>query len=332
MQKIGIIGAGSWGTALAQSMGIAGKDVLIWAREAEVVEAINTRHENTVFMPGVTLSENIKATDSLSQIAECAVILLVTPAQHVRATLSAIKGELAEGRPVVICAKGIEMETGHLMSQVAEEEAGNATYAILTGPTFAGEIARGLPSAVTIAAKDKDVAQEIRDTLASRTLRPYITDDLIGAQIGGALKNVVAIACGTIMGRGLGESARAALITRGLAEMARLTSAMGGNKETLMGMCGVGDLMLTCSSLQSRNYSLGVLLGEGKSLEEVMQARQGKAVTEGVHTAAALMVMAKKHAVDMPIASAVHRCVGLGESMDSVIEDMLDRPLRPEGQ
>jgi len=331
MEKIGIIGAGAWGTALAQSLASAGKDVMLWAREAEVVSAINQHHENKIFMPDVELDRKIRATDSLSQTVDCDAVLIVTPAQHVRATLAAIRGDVGQGKPVVICAKGIELESGDLMSQVAEQEIPDATIAILTGPTFASEIARGLPSAVTIAAKDKDVAQEIREGLASRTLRPYITDDLVGAQIGGALKNVVAIACGIIMGRGLGESARAALLTRGLAEMARLASAMGARKETLMGMCGVGDMVLTCSSLQSRNYSLGVALGEGKSLEEIMNQRQGKAVTEGVHTAKALMVMAKKHAVDMPVAEAVHRCVGEGNPLEDTIAEILDRPLRPEG-
>lgn len=331
MQKIGIIGAGAWGTALAQCLANGGHDVLIWAREPEVVESINARHINETFMPGITLNTAIGATDSLSKTAGCDTLLVVTPAQHVRGTLQSLKGDVAEHKPIVLCAKGIELETGLLMSQVAQEEVPNATIAILTGPTFASEIVRGLPSAVTIAAKDKDVAQEIREGLASKHLRPYITDDLIGAQIGGAVKNVIAIACGIVVGRGLGESARAALMTRGLAEMSRLASAMGGRKDTLMGMCGVGDLMLTCTSMQSRNYSLGVMLGEGKTLSDIMAQRQGKAVTEGVHTAAALMTMAKKHAVEMPIAEIIHRCVGLGEPLDACIEEMLDRPLRPEG-
>jgi glycerol-3-phosphate dehydrogenase (NAD(P)+) len=332
MQKIGIIGAGAWGTALAQCFANGGLEVLIWAREPEVVESVNERHENALFMPGIKLHHAIEATKSMSKMAGCDTLLVVTPAQHVRGTLQSLKGDLAQGKPVVICAKGIELETGLLMSQIAEEEVPNATIAILTGPTFASEIVRGLPSAVTIAAKDKDVAQEIREGLASKYLRPYVTDDLIGTQIGGAVKNVIAIACGIVIGRGLGESARAALMTRGLAEMARLAAAMGAKKETLMGMCGVGDLVLTCTSMQSRNYSLGVQLGQGKTLEDIMAERKGKAVTEGVHTAAALMTMAKKHAVEMPISEIVHRCVGEGVPLDQCIEEMLDRPLRPEVQ
>lgn len=330
MQKIGIIGAGAWGSALAQSLANSGRDVILWAREPEVVAAINENHENNVFLPGIPLNENIKATESLASVADCDTLLLVTPAQYVRSTLESLKGDIAEGKPVVICSKGIEMETGLLMTQVAEQEVPNATIAILTGPTFAREIAQGLPSAVTIAAHDKDVAQEIRDGLASRNLRPYVTDDLLGTQIGGAVKNVIAIACGVIMGRGLGESARAALLTRGLAEMARLASAMGAQKETLMGMCGVGDLMLTCSSAQSRNYSLGISLGEGQKLEDIMRERQGKAVTEGVHTAAALTVMAKKHAVEMPISNAVYKSLVEGVGIEETIEKMLDRPLGTE--
>lgn len=332
MQKIGIIGAGAWGTALAQAIiaggGDEGREVLMWAREPEVVSAINEQHENTLFLPGVKLNGRIRATESLSKTAHCDTILLVTPAQHVRSTLTALKGDMAEGKPVVICAKGIEMETGNLMTQVAAEVAPHATVAVLSGPTFAAEIARGLPCAVTIAAKDKDVAQEIREGLASKTLRPYITDDLLGTQVGGSVKNVIAIACGIIAGKDMGESAKAALMTRGLAEMARLTSAMGGKRETLMGMCGFGDMVLTCSSMQSRNFSLGVELAKGKTLADIMGER--KTVAEGVHTANALMVMAKKHAVEMPISEAVHACLADKMTVEQAIEDLLDRPLRPE--
>lgn len=330
MQKIGIIGAGSWGTALAQCLANAGREVLLWAREPSVVDAINADHENKNYLPGLELNHNIIATESLSDTTECDTILIVTPAQFVRHTLEALKGDIVKGKPLVICSKGIEIETGQLMSQVAEQEVPNATIAILTGPTFASEVARGLPCAMTIAATDKDVAQEIREGIGNKVLRPYITDDLLGAQIGGAVKNVIAIACGVIMGRDLGENARAALLTRGLAEMGRLATAMGAKKATLMGMCGVGDLMLTCSSMQSRNYSLGVELGQGKSLQDIMSERKGKAVTEGVHTAKALTVMARRHAVDMPIAEIVHQCLGEGLGVDEAIDIMLERPLKPE--
>lgn len=329
MNKIGVIGAGAWGTALAQSMAGAGREVIIWAREPEIVASINENHENTLFLPGVTLHKNIKATDSLTVAAQCDVLLITTPAQHVRTTLQSLKADVGDGKPFVICAKGIEIETGMLLSQVAKEVVPNGSFAILTGPTFASEIARGLPSAVTVACADKDVCQQLQEVLSSRTLRTYATDDVIGAQIGGAVKNVIAIACGVIQGRGMGESARAALVTRGLAEMSRLATAMGAKKETLMGQCGVGDLILTCSSMQSRNFSLGAALGEGKKLADILGARNS--VTEGVHTAKALVVMAKNNAVDMPIAAAVHACLSEEASIEETIEKMLDRPLRAEG-
>lgn len=327
MKKIAVIGAGAWGTALAQTMADSDREVLIWAREHEVVESINQRHENESFLKGVKLHPSVTATDSLSATADCDVLLIVTPAQHVRATLVSLKGAIADGgKPVVICAKGIELKTGHLLSQVADEEVPNAAIAVLTGPTFAGEIARGLPSAVTIAARDKDIAERVQDDVASKYLRPYLSDDLLGTQIGGAVKNVIAIAAGVVTGRGLGESARAALITRGLAEMARLASAMGAKRETLMGMCGVGDLMLTCSSMQSRNYSLGVQIGEGRSLKDILAERNS--VTEGVYTAEALTVMARKNAVDMPICEGVHKCLNEGVPVEQMIEAMLDRPIQ----
>lgn len=329
MNKIGIIGAGAWGTALAQSLAGAGREVVMWAREPETVSAINGKHENTLFLPGIKLHENIKATDSLTTAAQSDVLLITTPAQHVRATLQALKADVGDGKPFVICAKGIEIDSGLLMSQVAKEVVPTGSFAILTGPTFASEIAEGLPSAVTIACADKDVGQQLQEALSSRTLRTYLTDDMIGAQVGGAVKNVIAIACGVIQGLGMGESARAALVTRGLAEMSRLANAMGGKKETLMGQCGVGDLILTCSSQQSRNFSLGAALGKGEKLEDILAKRNS--VTEGVHTAKALVVMAKNNAVDMPIAFAINTCLSEGAPIGDMIEKMLDRPLRAEG-
>ncbi len=328
MQTIGVIGAGAWGSALAQILSKNGRSVTIWAREPEVVESINTKHENPVFLPGIPLDKNLKATESLSEVGESDILLVVTPAQHVRATLKSLKGSIVDGKPVVICSKGIEIDSGLLLTQVAEDVVPGATIAVLTGPTFAHEVAKGLPAAVTIATADKDVAQELQEALGVKRFRPYITDDVVGAQLGGAIKNVIAIACGVVYGRKLGESARAALLTRGVAEIARLGVAMGANKETLLGMCGIGDLMLTCSSMESRNFSLGAALGEGKPLEEILGPR--KEVTEGVHTAKATLDLAKKHAVDMPITEAVNKCVHLGISIDEAIEDMLNRPFSYE--
>jgi len=328
MQTIGIIGGGAWGTALAQSFANNGKNCVLWALEAEVVSSINTGHENKLYLPGIKLHGNIRATDDVSDAARTDAVLVVTPAQHLRKSLQALKTSIKSETPVIICAKGVEIESGLLLSQIAKEALPENPLAVLTGPTFAGEIARGLPSAVTLAMKDKETAEKIAGELSSRTLRLYASDDIIGAQVGGAVKNVMAIACGIIEGKKLGDSARAALVTRGLAEIARLTSALGGKRETLMGMCGVGDLILTCSSMQSRNFSLGAALGEGKTLAEILAARNS--VTEGVHTAKALAVMAKNNAVDMPIADAVNKILTEGANVDEMIARMLDRPVKTE--
>lgn len=327
MKRIGVIGAGSWGTALAQCLACVGKDVTLWAREPDVVLEINEKHENTVFLPGIPLNEDVIATESISMAAKSDVLLVVTPAQFVRQTLETLKGEINAGVPVVICSKGIELNSGLLMSQVAMEVDHNLPLAIMTGPTFASEVAKGLPAAVTISSANKDVAARIAEEFSSKSLRPYITDDLLGSQIGGAVKNVIAIASGVIMGKNFGENAKAALVTRGLAEMARLASAMGAKRETLMGMCGMGDLMLTCSSMQSRNFSLGMALGEGQKMEDIMRER-GAVVTEGVPTAAALMTMARKNAVEMPIAHGVNMMVNEGKTADEIIGSILERPLR----
>ncbi|MCB1532929.1 MAG: NAD(P)-dependent glycerol-3-phosphate dehydrogenase [Alphaproteobacteria bacterium] len=328
MKTIGVIGGGAWGTALAQVLTAGGRDVLLQAREAEVVESINTKHENTVFLPGITLHKNLKATELLSEVAQRDILLMVTPSQFLRATLDEMKNDIREDQPVVICSKGIELTTGLLLSQVAEQTVPQATIAILTGPTFASEVARGLPTAVTIAAKTKEIARSLQAELGVKNFRPYVTSDIIGTQLGGAIKNVIAIACGIVHGKKLGDSARAALLTRGVAEIARLGVSMGADKETLLGMCGIGDLMLTCSSMQSRNFSLGNALGEGKTLDEILGPR--KAVTEGVFTAESTLALAKNYAVDMPITEAVNKCLNEGVSIDDAIEEMLNRPFRYE--
>lgn len=328
MQTIGIIGGGAWGTALAQSMALSGKKAVLWAREEDVISSINGRHENTPFLPGVPLHDNVIATTSLEATAKTDALLLVPPAQYLRATLQSLKPILDEGKPIIVCAKGVEIESGSLLSQIAKDILPKNPLAFLTGPTFAAEIARGLPSAVTLAMDDLQEATALAEKLSSRNLRMYPSDDMIGAQVGGAVKNVIAIACGMIEGKKLGDSARAALVTRGLAEIARLGAALGAKKETLMGMCGVGDLILTCSSMQSRNFSLGVALGQGQTLEEILAKRNS--VTEGVYTAKALAVMAKNNAVEMPISGAVHACLSEGISVDAMIEKLLDRPLKSE--
>ncbi|MEM9468604.1 MAG: NAD(P)H-dependent glycerol-3-phosphate dehydrogenase, partial [Pseudomonadota bacterium] len=281
-----------------------------------------------MYLKGVELDEKLKATGDIKTACDGDVVLIMTPAQHVRETLEKIKSELEGGKPFIICSKGLEKKTGFMMSEVAEEVIPGGNVGILTGPTFASEVGRGLPCAVTIAVKSKEVGEQVVEALGSNRMRTYLTDDLIGAQIGGAIKNVIAIACGVIEGRKMGESARCALITRGLTEIGRLAKAMGAKKETLMGMCGVGDLMLTASSMQSRNFSLGFSLGQGQTLEEILGDRI--AVTEGVHTAKALKVMASNNAVDMPISMAVYEFLHEDVGIDEAINKVLKRPLRRE--
>jgi glycerol-3-phosphate dehydrogenase (NAD(P)+) len=328
MTTIGVIGAGAWGTALAQVYAVAGNNVLLAAREQEIVDCINNDHDNCKYLPDIRLDEKLHATINMAEAAQCDIIIIVTPAQHVRETLRTIAPYIKNKKPLIICAKGIELNSGKMMSTVAEEETPDAEIAVLTGPNFATEIARGLPSASTVAAKTQSAADAICAMLYSRTLRPYASDDLIGAEIGGAVKNVIAIASGLVHGIGLGESARVALVTRGLAEIARLAVAMGGKRETLMGLCGMGDLMLTCSSMQSRNFSLGAMMGQGRRLEDILAERSG--VTEGVHTARAVMIMAKDHNVDMPISSMVDQCLNHGLSLAEGVKQIMDRPLKAE--
>jgi glycerol-3-phosphate dehydrogenase (NAD(P)+) len=328
-QTIGIIGGGAWGTALAQVLIKAGRDVTLWARETDVVTRINEKHENKTFLPGVALDLQLKATGDLKAIAQKDILLLVTPTQFIRATLEQIRDTAAK-KSIVICSKGVELGTGLLPSQIVEALLPGTQIAVLTGPTFAAEAARGLPFAVTIAARDPGFAEDMQKALATKTFRLYASDDMIGAQLGAAIKNVIAIACGIIHGKRLGENARAAVIARGLAEIARLCVAMGGDRETLMGLCGLGDLTLTCSSMQSRNFSLGAAIGEGKSADEILGAR--KSVTEGVTTAKSAIELAKKYNVDMPITAAVNKCVNENLSADKAIEELLNRPLKEEIQ
>lgn len=328
MERIGIIGGGAWGTALALVARRAGRSVVLWAREAEVVAAINRDHVNPLFLPGVALDPAIRATAALDEAAAVDVLLLVTPAQHLRATAAALRPHVAAGVPAVICAKGIETKTGALLSEVAAATLPEAPLAVLSGPTFAGEVARGLPTAVTLATRDEALGRRLIATIGTRNLRPYLSPDVAGAEIGGAVKNVLAIACGIVMGRKLGDNARAALITRGLAEMVRLALAKGGRAETLMGLSGLGDLVLTCSSPQSRNHSLGVALGEGRTLPDILAER--RSVAEGVASAAAAAELARRLRIDMPITAAVDAILHRGAAIDTAIADLLARPFKSE--
>lgn len=327
MQRITVIGAGAWGTALATVARRAGRDVVMHAHEAETTAAINESHENTDFLPGIALDPAITATSDLAAAAADAdAILMVTPAQFLRTTLTALAP--AAGIPVVICAKGIELDTGKLMNEVAEEAAPGATLAVLSGPTFAAEVARGLPTAVTLACENPGTAAALAEALGTATFRPYTAGDVIGAEVGGAIKNVIAIACGIVDGRGLGQNARAAVIARGLAEIARFAAGLGADPKTLMGLSGLGDLTLTCTSVASRNYSLGEALGKGETLEQVMSGR--RSVAEGVTTAPAVLTRAAALGVEMPICAAVSAILHDGAGVDATIADVLARPLRTE--
>lgn len=322
--RVGIIGGGAWGTALAQVAACSG-DTVLWAREAEVIDSINQNRENALFLPGVRLRDGVHATGSLAELGGCDALLVVTPAQHMRAVLAGLPGE---GVPLVLCAKGIEESTAKLMHEVAREAMPGSPLAVLSGPTFADEVAAGLPAAVTLAVEDRGLGEALAARLALPAFRPYLSDDLAGAEIGGAVKNVLAIASGVVEGRGLGQNARAALISRGFAEMARFGLARGARPETLAGLSGLGDLVLTCSSTSSRNFSLGKGLGEGRSPAEMLGDR--RTVAEGAFTAPVLKRAADAAGVDMPIVGAV--CALLdGASVEEVVERLLARPLRSEG-
>ncbi|MBI2239953.1 MAG: NAD(P)-dependent glycerol-3-phosphate dehydrogenase [Magnetospirillum gryphiswaldense] len=330
MQRIGIIGAGAWGTALAVAARRAGRDVVIWAHEPDVAGTINATRRNSTYLPDVHLDCCIRATTDLGDVTACDAVLLVTPAQHLRATLKMAAPRWRAGVPAVICCKGIEQGSDCMMTEVAEAELPGQPIAVLSGPTFAIEVARGLPTAITLACADKALGTALVQALGAPTFRPYLSSDLVGAEIGGAVKNVLAIACGIVEGRGYGDNARAALITRGLAEMTRLALAKGGRAETLMGLSGMGDLILTASSVQSRNYSLGLHLGQGRALADILAER--KAVTEGVWSAGAVVDMASRLGIEMPISAAVDAVLNRGQPLDDAISDLLSRPFKLEAR
>ncbi len=321
--KIGVIGGGAWGTALAQ-VAARGGDVLLWARESEVVDGINTQHENVAFLAGVPLSLAIRATANLADLADRDALLVVAPAQHVGAVLA----ETPVGtKPLVLCAKGIEAGSRRLVGEVAQAAHPDAPIAVLSGPTFAHEVAAGLPTAVTLACVDEALQAQLAARLAGPAFRPYASTDVTGAEIGGAVKNVLAIACGVVDGAGLGQNARAALIARGFAEMTRFGIARGARPETLAGLSGLGDLVLTCSSTSSRNFSLGLGLGRGKRAADLLADR--RTVAEGAFTAPVLAEAAAEAGIDMPITAAVCQLLE-GVPASEVIHGLLARPLREE--
>ena len=328
MKRVGVIGAGAWGTALAAAARRAGCRVVIWAYEAEVTQSINDGHENTMFLPGVALDPAIRATADVAEALDTDAILLAAPAQRLRNVCRGFGASLRAPTPVVICAKGIEQNSCALMSEVVAETLPDSPLAILSGPTFASEVARKLPAAVTLACADRVLGETLCAALGTPEFRIYQSNDVVGAEIGGAVKNVLAIACGVVEGRGLGANARAALITRGLAEIVRLGAAKGARKETFLGLCGLGDITLTCNAMQSRNFSLGVALGKGGALNTVLGARNS--VAEGVFTASSVTALAQRIGVEMPIAQAVNDILNLGADIDETIAGLLARPFRAE--
>jgi glycerol-3-phosphate dehydrogenase (NAD(P)+) len=326
--SVGVIGGGAWGTGLAQVCARAGLKTTIWAREADAVAQINAAHENHLFLPGVPLEHSIRATDDLAEAARNDFLMAVVPAQHLRSALTALHAHVAHALPVVLCAKGIEQGSLKLMTAVAAETLPGARRAVLSGPSFAGEVARGLPTAVTLACPDPDLGRELIQAIATPSFRPYLTDDMVGAEIGGSVKNVLAIACAMAEARGLGRGAHAALITRGFAELTRLAVAVGGRAETVAGLCGLGDLVLTCSSPQSRNFSVGFALGQGRTLEEALAGKIS--VAEGVASAPAVTALAKSLGVETPICSAVADILAGRTGVDEAIHGLLTRPLKTE--
>ena len=325
--NIAVIGGGAWGTALALVAVQVGAKALLWARESVVVDSINQGHQNAQFLPGIALPESIVATGDLSRAAAAQALLIVVPAQHLRDVLTKLAPHIADGTPLMLCAKGIERGSGLLLTEVLRDAVPKAEAAILSGPSFAHDVAIGLPTAVTIAAR-LDIAQRLQQTLAHAQFRPYASDDITGVALGGAAKNVYAIACGVVDGLGLGESARAALLARSFAELTRLGDALGARAETLMGLSGLGDLVLTATSPSSRNFAFGRKLGSGTPLSELRQP--GTPLAEGVETAPALVARAARHGVELPIAQTISAVLDGALAPIAALERLMTRPLKPE--
>tara|TARA_R110002073_G_scaffold239434_2_gene401059 strand:+ start:455 stop:1456 length:1002 start_codon:yes stop_codon:yes gene_type:complete len=329
-EHIGVMGAGAWGTALAETAARAGRRVTLWAHEGDVADAINATHQNADYLPGVTLNEAVRATSDMAELADCQAILAVAPAQHMRRVLEDFAPHATDALPILLCSKGIEQGSLKMMTEVLDETIPSAIPAVLSGPSFAIDVAKGLPTAVTLATRYKPLGIALMNAIGTPRFRPYWSGDLVGAEVGGAVKNVLAIACGISEGKGLGKSAHAALIARGFAEMTRLAVAMGGDRDTVAGLCGLGDLVLTCSSEQSRNMSCGLALGRGESLKSILDGR--RAVTEGVSSAPAIVALGEKVGADLPICAAVNAILAGDLSVDAAMEALLARPFTSEGE
>ena len=329
MAKIGVIGGGAFGTAMACVMRRSGHEIAIWAREAEVAEAINTDCANPTFLPRIRLPAGIFATNQLrAATAEADFLVLAPPAQHMRSVTTQLRPFVKEGMPLVSCSKGIERGSCAFMSQVIAETLPAARFSVLSGPSFAHDIAADLPAGVTLACKDKALAERLAAAIGTPRFRVYLSEDIVGVLLGGVMKNVLAIACGIATGKKLGESARATLFARGLAEMARLGLALGARHETFLGLSGAGDLSLSCNSAASRNTSLGIALGEGRALQDILRERV--TVQEGVHSAESVAELARRHGVRMAISAAVDDVLNHGAGVDEAIGWLLARPTGDE--
>lgn len=330
MSQICVIGAGAWGTALAQTAATANHNVTLIARDTEIIETINKSHTNPAYLPNIALNPSIIATDDMDACTSADIIFLVVPVNQNRTVMQQLgKREISKAK-LILCAKGLEAKTQLRLSQIAAQECPAFDPLILSGPSFASDVARGLPAAVTIASNELKTAQTICQQFHTASFRPYASDDLIGVELAGALKNVMALACGAVEGAGLGRSANAAILTRAFAEQSRIIRALGGTDATLAGLAGLGDLTLTCSSSQSRNFAFGLELGKGKTVEEIVKG--GAKLAEGIHTAAVALKLARTHKISSPIIEAVNALLSGQATIDTLIPHLMQRPLRTEGE
>jgi glycerol-3-phosphate dehydrogenase (NAD(P)+) len=329
ISRIGVAGGGAWGTALAHIIATESDACLLWARDEVTVETINRDRENTRYLRGVPLAPNLRATTDLEELCQTDALLLVVPAQTIREFVGKIGDLVPRNVPVICCAKGLETNTGLLMSEIVGDALPNHVVGCLSGPTFASEVALGMPTAVTLAVPvQTSLGTTLATAISTSTFRPYLTDDVIGAEVGGAVKNILAIACGIATGIGMGENTRAALITRGIAEATRFAVALGGRQETLAGLAGLGDLAMSCASRQSRNFRFGEALGQGQSIETILNDMGG--VVEGRYTARATMKRATQIEIDLPICHAVDMVLNQGADLRASVDGLMRRPLRAE--
>jgi glycerol-3-phosphate dehydrogenase (NAD(P)+) len=330
LQNVFVIGAGAWGTALSQAAAMAGREVTLFARDRATASEINRTHRNSTYLGDQPLSPRIVAQAHAGGLSDADIVLVVVPAQQTRSVLEAIGGEALAGKPVVLCAKGLERGTLDRQSQILADVTPDAIPLVLSGPSFAADVASGRPTAVTLAGSHRDVTDKVAQALAGPGFRPYAAGDLMGVELAGALKNIYALASGAVEGADLGFSARAALIARAFAEMTRLVTAMGGNAATLTGLAGLGDLTLTCTTAQSRNYMFGLALGRGDSVETIKA--HGAKLAEGLSTAPVAMALARKYGVDAPLIGAVNLLLEQSLDINEIVAGLMSRPLKREGE